>query len=201
MLLKKGFCCWIHRLVLSDENKILINISILFQPLLSASVLDDYLKNTPSSVVNICEPENYAFMASLQLLSFLFATCDYVIIMSDWMVDIHLIKLITTAIMMVGDGAQKANLIWYFNKKNPDFKSNAIELLLGRGLSFNVICKNENQLLNAVMKLPSNKLIGEGGNTRNTLHISEKSWLNSSKSIWENICKQSLFSDYGHFLP
>lgn len=173
------------------------------QPLLSASVLDEYLKSCPlssSTGVDIAEPENYSFMISLQILSFLFATCDYIIIVCEWMVDIHLIKLMSTAVMMVGDTAQKADIIWYFPNSKTKINRSTIDSLLGRGLYVTVICEDEKQLLNAVMKAPSKRSVGE--NSRNSSHTSEKSWLLSSQRFWEtSIRKSSLYSDYGRFLP
>ncbi|CAG2103582.1 unnamed protein product [Medioppia subpectinata] len=177
------------------------------QPLLSASVLDEYLQKCPplsSTGVDISEPENYSFMISLQLLSFLFATTDYLIIVMDWVLDIHLIKLMATAIMMVGETTQKADIIIFFRNsetKMVDKKTtNVINSLLGRSVYVTVISGDEKELLNAVMKAPAKRNPSENG--RNSSHASEKSWLLSSQRYWEtSIRKSSLYSDYGRFLP
>ncbi|XP_054154092.1 nonsense-mediated mRNA decay factor SMG9-like [Oppia nitens] len=169
------------------------------QPLLSASVLDEYLQKCPplsSTGVDISEPENYSYMISLQLLSFLFATCDYIIIVMNWFLDIHLIKLMATAIMMVGDNAQKSDIIIYFTDNQSDITKDTIQMiksLLGRSVYVTIINGDENQLLNTVMKAPTKP---------NSSHSSEKAWLLSSQRYWEtSVRKSSLFSDYGRFLP
>jgi hypothetical protein len=116
------------------------------------------------------------------------------------MLDIHLIKLMATAVMMVGDSVPKADIIFYFPNSKTKINANTIDSLLGRGLYVTVICGNEKELLNAVMKAPSKRIVGESG--RNSSHTSEKSWLLSSQRFWENsIRKSTLYSDYGRFLP
>ena len=174
------------------------------KPLLSASVLDEYLQKTPplssSTVVDISEPENYSIIISLQLLSFLLATCDYIIFVCDWILDIHLIKLLATAVMMAGDTARKADIICYFPNTKSKINSNIIDALLGRSLFVSVIYGDEKELLNVVMKAPTKRIVDENG--RNSSHSSEKSWLSSSQRYWEtSIRKSSLYSDYGRFLP
>lgn len=78
-----------------------------------------------SSVVgfDITEPENFALIYSMQLLTFMFAICDHLILVLDsFSLDIYLLKLVATALMMVGDTVPKANLIIYL-KPRPDSSS------------------------------------------------------------------------------
>lgn len=63
---------------------------------------------------DIHEPDNLAFIYSLQLATFLFAVCDHVILVLDHLsLDAYLLKLISTALVMVGESTPKANLIVY----------------------------------------------------------------------------------------
>jgi hypothetical protein len=69
-----------------------------------------------SSVVgfDITEPENFAFIYSLQLLTFMLAICDHLILVLDtFTLDVYLLKLVASALMMVGDTMPRANLIIY----------------------------------------------------------------------------------------
>lgn len=126
--------------------------------------------------------------------------CDYVIIVVDWLIDIHLVKLVATAVMMVGDSSQKAELIWYCTNKDAGYNSRCIQSLLGRGLCVNVIIGDEKALINAVMRSRSKRIAHDGFHT--SLHSSERSWLMSSQRIWENsIRKSTLYTDYARFLP
>ena len=74
-----------------------------------------------SSVVgfDITEPENFTYIYSMQLLTFMFAICDHLILVLDSLsFDIYLLKLVATALMMVGDSIPKANLIVYLKSAN-----------------------------------------------------------------------------------
>lgn len=58
------------------------------------------------------EPDNLAFIYSLQLATFLFAICDHVVLVLDhFSLDAYLLKLLATALVMVGETTPKANLI------------------------------------------------------------------------------------------
>ena len=86
---------------------------------MSASILDEYIKNgqnNPTICSDISEPETWVYISSLQILTFLIAVCDYVIIVNDWILDFDLIKLLSTAIMIVGNDSPKADIIFQFSE-------------------------------------------------------------------------------------
>ncbi|KAI2800495.1 smg-9, nonsense mediated mRNA decay factor [Blomia tropicalis] len=137
------------------------------QPLLSPSILDEFLRNNAtvqmpfgapphhhhhhhnhhnasgngtgslSNVVgfDITEPENFAFIYSMQLLTFMFVICDHLILVLDsFSLDAYLLKLIATSLMMVGDSVQKANLIIYLkpqieNQSNDEKNFSKLDLV------------------------------------------------------------------------
>lgn len=69
-----------------------------------------------SSIVgfDITEPENFAYIYSMQLLTFMFSICDHLVLVLDsYSLDVYLLKLVASALMLVGDSVQKANLIIY----------------------------------------------------------------------------------------
>lgn len=123
------------------------------QPLLSASILDEFLRNTGtgtsmftsggpnfnhhhhhhhnhtangsgafslSSVMgfDITEPENFSYIYSMQLLTFMFSICDHLVLVLDsHSLDVYLLKLVASSLMMVGETVPKANLIIYLKPK------------------------------------------------------------------------------------
>ncbi|RWS21448.1 SMG9-like protein [Leptotrombidium deliense] len=176
------------------------------QPLLSASILDEYLKsslNMNNISSDISEPETYVYITSLQLVSFLLAICDYVIVVSDWSLDFHLIKLISTAIMMVGTAAHRAEIIWYSPKGfEGSYKKTVktLESLLGSEIVTVVEAGDDLNLLSTVMKLPTRRHTNSAAASRS--HSCEKSWLVSAQRFWEtSIKKSTLYSDYARFMP
>ncbi|RWS06811.1 SMG9-like protein [Dinothrombium tinctorium] len=177
------------------------------QPLLSASILDDYIKSgiTPCTLnSDSSEPETYVYITSLQLVSCLLAICDYMIVVSDWALDFHLIKLIATAMMMVGSAAHKAEIVWYSPKGYEGSQKKVVhilESLLGTD-SLSVVGASDdiNDLLSTVLKVPSRR--NSNSNNASRVNTCEKSWLVSAQRFWENsIRKSTLYSDYIRFMP
>lgn len=181
--------------------------SLPFQPLLSTSLLDEFIKSsTPAtSIANeIAEPETYIYALSLQLLSFLFVVCDHLVVVCDWSIDIHLIKLIATAQMLNGQMSTQANLIWFLKSKVKNDELTALEdtldAILGKD-SARIVNGDESELMCAVMKTPS-KVDGDLQIVKNGPTTSEKSWLQAATRYWEtSIKKSTLFSDYARFMP
>lgn len=213
------------------------------QPILSASILNELLQNNPSqssssfnkpffyhhhhtsslsSVVDfeITEPENFAFIYSLQLLTYMIAICDHLILVIDsFSVDAYLIKLLATALMMVGDGTvSKSNLIIYLKQskaqsctdtyfKQPSGENiskmetklkHTLTTLLGPNVMF--INNDEAFLINTVLKPPSRNLIADQNLPIN--YCTERGWLHSAQRYWDNsIRKSTLFSDYAKHMP
>ncbi|KAI1295414.1 Protein SMG9 [Halotydeus destructor] len=174
------------------------------QAVLSASLLDDYINNSiPQSTLanDVTEPENFHYVMSLQLLSFLFTICDHMVVASDWEIDIHLVKLIATA-LMITDGSNQANITWYIKKEIDPVElkgiSETLELLLGRGI-VTVINGKEKDLIRTVVKKRRRESPEQGVKG---LPSSEKSWLVSAARYWESSVKKStLFTDYARFMP
>lgn len=175
---------------------------------MTASVLDEVIIKNSSIPANLfCdapEPEIYVYITSLQLLSFLIAVCDYVIIVNDWLLDVNMLKLLATAMMMVGTEAHHAEIIFYFPQlKEEDRKkiSQTIRTLFGGDFSYNVIKDIIDETITApkLLKLLSRREISS--DDRSAFYLSEKNWLVSSQRFWENsVRKSSLFSDYARLM-
>lgn len=211
------------------------------QPLLSASILSELLRTnsiqslggdqfakyhhyTPSmsSVVGfeIAEPENFAFIYSLQLLTYLIAISDHLILVIDsFSLDAYLFKLLASSLMMVGDNAvSKANIVVYLKRGTTNggeaYGSDlptgehyfhlesklkeTLQILLGPNVLF--INNDEPLLLTTVLKPPSRNLVSEQATTIN--YQTEKGWLQSAQRYWDNsIRKSTLFLEYAKLMP
>lgn len=175
---------------------------------MTASILDEFIVKNSACPVNLLsdtsEAEIYVYITSLQLLSFLIAVCDYVIIVNDWLLDINMLKLLATAMMMVGTEAHHAEIIFYFPQfKEEDRKkiSQIIRTLFGGEFSYNIIKDiiDESITVPKLLKLLSPRNFVQ--DDRSPLYTSERNWLVSSQRFWENsIRKSSLFSDYARLM-
>lgn len=166
---------------------------------------------------DIVESENFAFIYSVQMLTLLMAICDHLVLIIDSMsLDNYLFKLIATALMMVGDGVPKANLIIHqssstktksskngFVVKNTDNEmiglyKQTITAMLGPNVNLE-FTDDSTKLAAKVLRPPSRKLIGDQCVISFT---SERSWLHSAQRYWENsIQKSTMFAEYARFLP
>jgi len=170
----------------------------------SASILDEYIKNgqnNPTICSDISEPETWVYISSLQILTFLIAVCDYVIIVNDWILDFDLIKLLSTAIMIVGNDSPKADIIFQFSefdKNDEKIKLKSIlHCLLGTAFSCIKGFIDEKESLSTLMKLLTRRNSNERGSA-----VYEKSWLISAQRFWENqVRKSTLYSDYARLMP
>lgn len=174
---------------------------------MSASILDDLIK---SSHVNthvpqeIVEPEKFVHITSLQILSFLIANCDYVIIVNDWLMDLHFLKLISTAMMLVGDVNPKADLVFYFKKRftslsNSQF-ANTLQSIFGKSIIVYEDDDEDDRFVSNMFKLCAKKRLLYS-TLNNTLNVSERNWLMNAKKYWEMITsKSSLHLEYSRFI-
>lgn len=169
------------------------------QPLLAASVLEDFLSGHSSSQSSkngqVFDSLTSCHMISLQLTTFLIATSDYVIIMSHWLIDVHLLRLIASAIMLIGEDDIRAKLILYSSDMKIHDKKfkNMIDKCLGRNRIDRYFDK-EIELLDYIAPYSSEKCdLYEKDPTTFT----GKNWLTSCQRLWNTtIRNSSMFSDY-----
>lgn len=155
---------------------------------------------------DITEPESYLYIISMQMVSFLLFTCDYIVVVSEWALDVHLVKLIASSMMMVGS-SNPATIIWYLKDEHVSASeakdlTDSLEAMLGRGKVI-VLVANESELLSTVMKKSAmGKHEQVDAATGRSVNGTEKSWLVAAQRYWEtSIKKSTLFSDYARFLP
>lgn len=181
--------------VYSNHHRIILDC----QPLLSSSILDDFLSGASLSQFpkdsQISEALTSTYMISLQLVTFLMATSDYVILMSNWMVDLNLLKLLNTAIMLIGEGNLRAKLIFYSrNDKIHDerFKQ-IVESMLGRD-KVDRFFLHVDELIEYINPYSSHKC---DLYQKDPATFSGRNWLSSCQRLWNNtIRNSSMFSDY-----
>jgi len=168
------------------------------QPLLSMSVLDD-LNRTPhptGAMIEISEPGNRAHVISLQLICFLLAVSDYMILVVDWHLDLHLLRLLSTAIMMIGGNVPKAHVFIHCKEKASVGLQTAIEAIIGRSC---VTFSHDDDALVKLALRPPQRIEPMKCALNST---SEKSWLLNAQLLWESsIRKSPLYADYASKLP
>lgn len=169
------------------------------QPFLAASILDDFLSGHSNSQFpknsQIADPVISCHMISLQLATFLIATSDYVVITCRWLIDIHLLKLIATAIMMIGEDNLRAKIIIYSVDKRvttQQFKL-LVESTLGRH-KVHKYFNNETELIDYITPYSSEKCESY---TKDPSTFTGRNWLLSCRRLWNaTIRNSSMFSDY-----
>ncbi|KAF7495813.1 Protein SMG9 [Sarcoptes scabiei] len=206
------------------------------QPLLSASVLDELLKQDASkssyafagstqifsSLVgfDIAEMENFAFIYSLQLLTFLMTVCNHVILVIDsFTLDTHLFKLLATACMMLTEAVlTRFNLIIYLKNdrekqrywgdsnsfaRSTEIESKFKKSFINLGLKINfVFINNDESLLFTTVVRPQQSFIISDSASSIINYQSERLWFHSIQKFWENLTKKSsLYSEYAKYLP
>jgi hypothetical protein len=195
---------------ITDERVFLLDS----QPVMSASILDDLIKNSHSSnhlAAQNAEPEKYVHLTSLQILTFLIANCDYVIIMCDWLIDLNFLKLISTSLMLVGDVNAKADLVFYFKKRftsltNSSF-TQTLQSIFGKSI---IIYEDDNEdddknkrFVSNMFKLCAKKKLLYS-TFSNNINVSERNWLTNAKRYWESCCsckeELSIFKEYKHYI-
>jgi hypothetical protein len=184
----KGIDLWItpERMFLLDS-----------QPLLSAAILDDFI-NSSIPIQSIFPADlseaDLLYITSLHVVSFLLSVSDCLIVANDWLLDPHLVKLIATAIAMIGTTPHQLNLIWYHGRELGKSEAKEIEhalsSLFGRG-SVCLIHGDEDELVRKVMRQNT------GRENMLTNSITEKSWLLSAQRFWDNMVKKpSMYSEF-----
>lgn len=180
----------------STHHRILLDC----QPLLSSSVLEDFLTGHSSSLPNqknaqTVDAMTNCHMISLKLTTFLIATSDYVIIMSNWLIDIDLLKLIGTAIMMIGEDKLRAKLIVYSKDKKVHDKrfKQMIDCCLGRN-RIDKYFDDDEELIKYIAPYSSEKC-DFYRNMPST--FSGRNWLSSCQVMWDSkIRNSSMFDSY-----
>lgn len=166
-------------------------------PILSMSVYEDLLDSRSASQFPakfpICEPLTSSYMISLQLATFLMTVCDHVIIMTDWLLDINLFKLISTAIMMIGNEQMSCKLVVYSNDERISDKR--LRLIVDNIIGKHMIEKfffNEKDLINHITPYSSEKCqISAMGERFNGM-----GWFIKSQQVWSDIRSSTKFVDY-----
>lgn len=169
------------------------------QPLLASSVLDDFLSGRSNSQFpknsQISDPLISCQMISLQLATFLIATSDYVIIMTNWLIDVHLLRLISSAIMMIGEDNLRARFIMFSEDPRihgSKFKS-LVDNFLGKG-RIEKFLSNEEELYSHIAPYSSEKCELYH---REPATFTGKNWLSSCQRLWNSTIKNSsMFTDY-----
>lgn len=184
----KGIDMWItpERMFLLDS-----------QPLLSASILDDFI-NSSIPVQSIFPADlseaDLLYITSLHVVSFLLSVSDCLIVANDWLLDPHLVKLIATAIAMIGTTPHQLNIIWFHDRElsKPEAKEldQSLSSLFGRG-SVSLIHGDSDELVRSVMRLNTGR--------ENLLYpaaVTEKSWLLSAQRFWDNLVKKPMYNEF-----
>lgn len=169
------------------------------QPLLASSVLDDFLSGYSCSQFpknsQVSDPLTSCHMISLQLATFLIATSDYVIIMTNWLIDVNLLKLISSAIMMIGEDNLRTKFVAFSKDKrihSKKFKA-LVDGCLGKG-RVEKFFDDEQELFYHIAPYSSEKceLYHKDPST-----FTGKNWLSSCQRLWNTTIKNSsMFSDY-----
>lgn len=174
------------------------------QPLLSSSVLEEFLCGKTKSQFGlnkvISELSISCHMISLQLATFLIAVSDYVIILLEWLVNIDLLKLLSSAIMMIGEGDIRARLVIYC----PNHRSvldDEFKILINNLLGEGVVEKyfdDEQKLIDYVTPYTDIKTdLHSQDPTKFTGH----NWITSCNRIWNNNIRSSnMFADYANLM-
>lgn len=180
------------------------------QALLSPSILDELIVNSNISINSNDHVSNEAdllYVSSLQLVTFLMAVSDCLIITSDYIVDIDLLKLFSMALKLlssISPATSAANIVWYLNQKARQSEVDSIaatfELYFGKG-NIVVINGDEDELVKTAMLTSTDRRRGPNADhqTSNSV-VSERMWFVSGQRLWESSIKKSnIFNDYLRF--
>lgn len=164
--------------------------------------------------------ENFAFIYSLQLLTFLMTVCNHVILVIDsFTLDTHLFKLLATACMMLTEAVlTRFNLIIYLKNdrekqrywgdsnsfaRSTEIESKFKKSFINLGLKINfVFINNDESLLFTTVVRPQQSFIISDSASSIINYQSERLWFHSIQKFWENLTKKSsLYSEYAKYLP
>lgn len=185
--------------VYATHHRILLDC----QPLLATSVLENFYTGHSHCLTNensrAMDPIVSADMISLQLATFLIATSDYVIIMSNWLINIHLLKLLSTSIMLIGEDNIRAKFILY--SENDRIFDSRLKTLVDSCLGKNRVEKyfnNPHDLIRHTNPYSSEKC---DLFMKDPTVFTGKNWLASCDRLWTtNIMNSAMFSCLAHFL-
>lgn len=179
--------------IYANYRQILLDL----MPMLCISVYEDLLDGRSVSQfppkMPICDPLTSSYMISLQLTTFVLSVCDYVIIMADWLLDVNLFKLISTAMMMIGDDHLHTKLVVYSNDERINDKR--LRLIVDNIIGKHRIEKffhDEKDLINHIVPYSSEKCQMNAMGAR----FNGSSWLVKSQQVWTDIRSSSKFVDY-----
>lgn len=173
------------------------------QPLLASSILEDFLVGRSNSqfskTTQISDPLISCQMISLQLATFLIATSDYVVIMVSWLIDVHLLRLIASAVMMIGEDNVRTKFIMFSHDSRvhqEDFKK-MIENFLGKDRVHRFV-SDEEELHRLIAPYSSEKC---AIHQKDPTTFTGKNWLSSCQRLWNiTIKNSSMFLDYANQL-
>lgn len=179
--------------VYSTHHRILVDS----QPVLSSSVLGRFISGlSRSQFADLTEPLTCCQMIDLQLVTFLMATSDYVVIVCDWLIDVHLLKLLSSAIMMIGEPNLRAKLLLYCENSldiTSDSFRKLVESFLGRNRIDGYFDSCET-LYSHIAAYSREKLDLYSVDDRK---FTGKNWLESCSKLWNvTIKNSSMFTDY-----
>lgn len=172
------------------------------QPLLSSSILEQQLTykspNPLSQTSLVKDPITLSYIVSLQLTTFLFAISDYVILVNKWLIDVNILKLISTALMIIGEGNLRSKFIIYAeDERLQTTLKPTLDSLFGRNIIDNVFC-DDKDLVNYVKKYSAEKCQKFRSDST---PFTGKNWLESCQRVWvHSIKNSSMFADYAHLM-
>lgn len=177
------------------------------QPVLSASLLDEFLcEGHTYAPPGANDAETFVQITSLQQAAFLLNTCDHLLVVNDWLLDLHLLKLLCTARMLLGESASQAELIFLFPaqaRPTDDHLAQQLQSVLGDcTVVYECGPDRPEQLLHELFRICAKRkaLSAEQPSARSS--TSEVQWLANAQRFWEScVRKSSIFVDYARFLP
>lgn len=169
------------------------------QPLLSSSVLDDFI-NSSIPVQSIFPSDlsetDLLFITSVHIVYFLMSVSDCLIVTNDWLLDVHLVRLISTSISLMDrllPASRQINIIWYYQRELNETDVREIQQALshmigGASAIVTLIHGDEDALVRKVMR--TGRVFGK-------VPVTEKEWLVSAQRLWDNLVKKpSMYSEF-----
>lgn len=167
------------------------------QPLLSASVEEDFLSGRSHSPFRdsfgSLEPDISSCTISLQLVAFLLATCDYLVIMIKALDDSSLLQLIGLALRMRGETSDRAKLV-IFNEDKAVCGREFGELA-NKHLGANTVDRlfhDQRELLIYISSYTNDKCEKLA---RDSSRLIGREWLAYASDLWYETINASVFAD------
>lgn len=99
------------------------------QPVLSASVLEQFIKNDKKISTEFTTVENYMEVQALQQTAFLMTVCHVVIVVQDWFTDISLLRFLQTSEMLKPSTPSTSHDSSQSPEENADYFPNVVFIL------------------------------------------------------------------------